>query len=98
LSLFRIIQESLRNVAKHSQANHVVVELTSQSALVKLLVSDDGVGFNPGDPKNNEGLGLVSMRERMRSAGGQFRICSRLSFGTQVEGTVFIQQKHVSLS
>ena len=88
LSLFRTVQESLRNVVKHSQARHVKVQLTCQSTVVRLLVSDDGVGFNPQYASSNHGLGLVSMRERLRSAGGEFSIWSKPLLGTQVEGTV----------
>jgi len=87
LGLFRTIQESLRNVAKHSQAHHVRVELTGESAGVRLQVSDDGVGFDPNRARIR-GLGLVSMRERLRLVGGQFSIWSQPSLGTRIEATV----------
>ena len=88
LNLFRTVQESLRNVANHSHARHVKVELTSQSGMIHLRVSDDGVGFDPEDAEIHHGLGLVSMRERLRSVGGEFSIWSRPSLGTLVEGIV----------
>ena len=88
LSLFRTVQEALRNVARHSGASEVKVELIYDSGVVKLSVSDDGTGFDPSRPKNHLGLGLVSMRERLRSVGGEFRIRSSPGNGTQVEGTV----------
>jgi PAS domain S-box-containing protein len=88
LSLFRTVQESLRNVAKHSHGHRVKVELTRQSSVIQLSVSDDGIGFNPELGRNSHGLGLVSMRERLRSVGGEFSIWSRPSLGTQVKGTV----------
>lgn len=88
LSLFRVLQESLRNVAKHSHASHVEVALIHGSGVVKLRVSDDGVGFDPNRPQNPLGLGLVSMGERLRSVGGQFGVSSRPGSGTQVEVTV----------
>jgi PAS domain S-box-containing protein len=88
LGLFRVVQESLHNVLKHSHAGHVKVELTGQSGMVQLRVSDDGVGFNPDDLETKHGLGLISMRERLRSVGGEFSIWSRPSLGTQVEGCV----------
>ena len=87
LSLFRTVQESLHNVVKHSHARHVKVELTHQSGVVELRVSDDGIGFNPEQGRQNHGLGLVSMRERLRSVGGEFSIWSKPSLGTQVKGT-----------
>ena len=88
LNLFRTVQESLHNVVKHSRAHHVKVGLTSQASVIELRVSDDGVGFNPEQVSGNHGLGLVSMRERMRSVGGEFSIWSRPFLGTQVEGRV----------
>ena len=87
LSLFRTIQEALRNVAKHSRAHHVKVELTCVSGMAGLRVSDDGVGFDPGQT-GRFGLGLVSMRERLRLIGGQFSVLSGPSLGTKVEATV----------
>jgi PAS domain S-box-containing protein len=88
LNLFRTVQEALRNVAKHSQARHVQVELTYRSNVVDLLISDDGIGFDPELARASQGIGLVSMRERLRSVSGEFSIWSRPSQGTQVRGTV----------
>jgi PAS domain S-box-containing protein len=87
LSLFRTAQEALRNVAKHSHAQHAKVELTGGSGVVRLTVSDDGVGFDPEQGKSRYGLGLVSMEERLRSVGGEVSIRSKPSQGTQVEAT-----------
>jgi PAS domain S-box-containing protein len=95
LNLFRTVQESLRNVVKHSQAHHVKVELTCQSSVVQLRVSDDGVGFDPEHARSAHGLGLISMQERLRSVGGEFSIWSKPSFGTQVEGRVPASMKLV---
>jgi len=88
LSLFRTVQESLHNVVKHSRARHARVELNCESAVIHLCISDDGAGFDPEKERNMHGLGLVSMRERLRSVGGEFSISSRPSLGTQVKGTV----------
>jgi PAS domain S-box-containing protein len=93
LSLFRTVQESLRNVGRHSHARHAKVELTVLSTTVRLRVSDDGIGFDSSHT-NNHGLGLVSMQERLRSVGGKFSIWSRPSLGTQVEGTVPTPTRH----
>lgn len=87
LGLFRIIQEALRNIGKHSQAHQVKVELTGESLLVRLRISDDGIGFNPDHPNDAHGIGLVSMRERLKAVGGDISIFSRPSGGTVVEGT-----------
>lgn len=97
LGLYRTAQEALRNITKHSQARHVKVELGYESGLVRLRVSDDGVGFTPrpigGGNNPNGGLGLVSMHERLRSAGGRCFIWSRPGLGTQVEASVPIVLK-----
>ena len=93
LCLYRTAQESLRNVAKHSQAQHVKVELACTEAEIQLRISDDGVGFLYDEAKKGQGLGLVSMQERIRLVGGQFSVWSRASRGTQVEAIVPIRAK-----
>jgi PAS domain S-box-containing protein len=93
LNLFRTVQESLRNVFKHSQAHHVKVELSCESNVVQLRVSDDGIGFNPEHIGSTHGLGLISMQERLRSVGGEFSIWSKPSLGTQVQGRVPVNPK-----
>ena len=93
LGLFRIIQEALRNVSKHSRAQHVEVELARVSGTVRLSVSDDGIGFDV-ERVGARGLGLVSMRERLSTIGGKLSIWSRPSYGTHVEATVPVILKH----
>jgi PAS domain S-box-containing protein len=88
LTLYRVIQESLRNVVKHSRARHVKVELNARPTVVHLRVSDDGIGFNADHEENNQGLGVVSMRERLRLTGGELSIWSRPSLGTQIEAII----------
>ncbi len=85
LCLFRIAQEALQNVVKHSQARTVSVQLIGVSHGVLLIVSDDGVGFDPGAAVG-QGVGLASMRERIESIGGWLRISSKPGAGTRVEG------------
>lgn len=88
LSLFRTAQESLRNVVKHSRARHVKVELSHQAREVELTIVDDGIGFDPELARASHGLGLVSMRERLRSVSGELSVWSKPSLGTQVKATV----------
>ena len=88
LNLYRAVQEALRNAAKHGHAHQVKVELTSDDRQLRLRVSDDGVGFDPELARNNHGLGLISMQERLRLAGGEFSLWTRPSLGTQIEGVV----------
>jgi signal transduction histidine kinase len=71
--LFRIVQEALTNVARHSGATHVAIELEQNGNRVHLTVKDNGHGFN-GNRSN--GLGLVGMRARAESVGGQLEISS----------------------
>ena len=83
LCLYRITQEALRNVVKHSQAKHVSVRLNGDSQEVALEISDDGIGFDTD--RASAGLGLVSMRERLRPLGGQIKVRSKPNEGTQIE-------------
>jgi PAS domain S-box-containing protein len=87
LCLFRVAQEALHNIAKHSGARKVRVELGAEADQVRLKVSDDGVGFDLHGEKSHSGLGLVSMSERMRLVSGELATWSRPAFGTQVTAT-----------
>jgi signal transduction histidine kinase len=85
LCLYRIAQEALGNVIKHSGARHARVELRGGPDAVTLRVSDDGSGFDSGSAAGKGGLGLISMRERLRLVGGEISLESRSSGGTRVE-------------
>lgn len=82
LCLYRVAQEALRNIVKHGQCVQACVELEGNHSEVRLLVSDQGIGFNTHSAK--AGLGLTSMRERMRLIGGRIVISSRLGAGTRI--------------
>ncbi len=82
--VFRVVQESLTNCARHSQAKSVTVQLDIKEELLSLTVSDDGAGFEPG--KNvGTGLGLLSMQERAAELGGNFEIASFPGNGTRIQ-------------
>jgi signal transduction histidine kinase len=85
LCLYRIVQEALRNVIKHSGARHAGVELGEDGGATCLRVVDDGAGFDLGLVDGRGGLGLVSMRERLHLVGGEMTIDSRPSGGTRIE-------------
>ncbi|HKI20632.1 MAG TPA: sensor histidine kinase, partial [Isosphaeraceae bacterium] len=85
LCLYRITQEALRNVIKHSGARHARVELRGRLDAISLRISDDGCGFDTGSSDSKGGLGLVSMRERLRLVGGDIAILSRPSGGVQID-------------
>jgi len=84
LALFRILQEALGNAAKHAAARHIVVRLTRWQDTVSLIVSDDGVGFDPGGLASGGGLGLVMMRERAGQLNGTFDFQSTPGRGTTI--------------
>jgi NarL family two-component system sensor histidine kinase LiaS len=84
-TLFRIAQEALANVARHSQARHVELLLEYSASSVTLVISDDGRGF---DPQNHAaGLGLRSMAERAEMLAGQLTVSSRPGHGTRITVT-----------
>jgi signal transduction histidine kinase len=82
--LYRIVQESLRNVIKHSGASHAAVELCRVNGEICLRVQDDGKGFDLNSSTGQGGLGLVSMRERLRAVEGNIAVTAEPSQGTQV--------------
>ena len=85
LCLYRIVQESLNNVLRHSGAKEAEVELRWIKNQVRLSVSDSGIGFDIESPRIRKGLGLLGMRERLRLVGGQISIRSRAPHGTQID-------------
>jgi len=85
-TLFRVTQEALANVARHSQAGNVTVELAREDNEIILTVEDDGAGFDMG--RVEKGVGLDSMRERLEAIGGQLEISSQRSGGTRVMARV----------
>jgi signal transduction histidine kinase len=84
LSLYRIIQEGLRNISKHACAQQICVSLQGIDHDVLLSVQDDGIGFDRAEAKENPGLGLSSMRERARLIHGEFYIKSQPEKGTVI--------------
>jgi signal transduction histidine kinase len=88
LCLYRVAQESLRNVVKHSRAKSAGVELCAEDGELHLTVTDSGVGYDPDQVKERNGLGVISMRERLRSLGGRLSIRSTPGEGTTVEAVV----------
>jgi signal transduction histidine kinase len=84
LCLFRIVQEALSNVVKHSSAHEARVTLRRAGNRIDLCVEDSGVGFDTTPPRGAATLGLTSMRERVRMVGGQFSIESQPMHGTRI--------------
>jgi PAS domain S-box-containing protein len=88
LCLFRVAQEAIRNVHKHSGCREAFVELDEISGSLRLRVSDRGTGFDPSLAENSQGLGLLSMEERLRSMGGELFLHSRPGGGTCIEACI----------
>ena len=88
LSLFRVLQEALQNAVKHSGARQFQVELRGTPDKIQLTVSDLGTGFDPQVAMNREGLGLISMRERLGLVNGQLSITSAPGAGTTIQACV----------
>lgn len=85
LCLFRVVQEGLRNVRKHSGAKDAAVRLDCSGGKLHVRISDHGKGFDLGVPPESGGIGIWSMRERVRLLGGRLRVQSRLMQGTEID-------------
>jgi PAS domain S-box-containing protein len=88
LSLFRVLQEALQNAAKHSGARKFRVDLQCTLGQIQLAVRDWGAGFDTRDSSQCQGLGLISMRERVQLVGGHFSIQSQPGIGTTIIASV----------
>jgi signal transduction histidine kinase len=88
LTLFRIAQEAMNNVRKHADADHVITTVELSDSAVKLIVEDNGKGFNPptltDHPTTAGKLGLIGMHERARLLGGSLVVESKPGDGTRV--------------
>jgi PAS domain S-box-containing protein len=96
-ALFRIVQEALTNVVRYAQASQVRISLTQQGDMLVLSIQDNGIGFDGSVRKG--GVGLVGMRERCTSIGGQFSIQSHADLGTTIVVSVplvFLQAKEAT--
>jgi PAS domain S-box-containing protein len=95
LALYRIVQEGLTNVAKHADADEVVIQLEEAPETIQVTIQDDGNGFAPfgfQDGRQEEHLGLVGVRERAELLGGRVRIQSKPNAGTSI--TVRLPKNH----
>ncbi len=88
LCLFRVLQEGLQNAVKHSGVRSFTVDLHGTGEAIELTVSDTGSGFEEQDAFTRDGLGLVSMRERLRLVHGEFSVKSKIGAGTTIHARV----------
>jgi signal transduction histidine kinase len=98
LCLYRVVQEGLRNVARHSSSPSVTVSLTATRGSIRLSITDLGVGFDPLSVKSRGGLGLISMEERVRLVRGHFAVHSQPGRGVRIEVRVPLPAKAAALS
>ena len=87
-TLYRVVQEAITNVARHSSAKNVKVELSRDAnSNLRCTIRDDGVGFDVASVlsrKGQGGLGLIGIRERLNAVGGTLQIRSRPGHGTEL--------------
>jgi len=88
LCFYRVLQEALQNVIKHSAARHADVSLNSQIDTLNLTVKDSGAGFHLHEAMRGPGLGMTSMKERLKVIGGQLSIHSQPGHGTIIHATM----------
>ncbi len=89
---YRVLQEALANVAKHAQAKRVKVSLDAESAAIRLMIEDDGQGFDLSQPRQGRGIGLVGMRERVEQLTGRLELTSHPGRGTRLVAYVPLQE------
>ena len=94
--IFRVLQEALNNIAKHSKASVALLYLRKARQSIQLVIRDSGQGFDPEEAYSRKGtakgLGLDSMRERARLSGGFFSVESNKGRGTVIRATWPIEQ------
>lgn len=92
-AVFRIVQESLANVAKHARASQVEVHIAQTSTAVTLRVVDNGQGFSPAAPRKANSLGLMGLRERAHLLKGSVNIDSEPGRGTRIDVRIPVNER-----
>jgi len=90
-TIFRLAQEILNNVSKHASPEKVFITLDREGNMIRLIIKDDGVGFDPSAPVSPTAVGLAGMHERAAAAGGRLEIDSTPGLGTTV--SVFVPDR-----
>ena len=94
LCLYRVIQEALQNISKHSQAASASITLQGLSDGIRLLIEDKGIGFDPQGVKTKAGIGLSSMHERVRLVNGTISFTSKPGQGSEIEVFIPVGGEH----
>ncbi|MEZ4333162.1 MAG: PAS domain S-box protein [Myxococcota bacterium] len=88
IGVYRLVQESLTNVARHAGARRVRVEIRRLGQRLTVDVADDGRGLPSGEPDGRARLGVVGMRERVQALGGEFRLDSERGVGVRIHASI----------
>ncbi len=88
INIFRILQESLTNIAKHANAKTVEIFISQHEKFIQLIIKDDGLGFNTNQKRINPAFGLMGIRERTDALKGNFTIHSSPGNGTEINVTI----------
>ena len=91
-AVFRIFQESLTNVLRHSQATEVISFFRLKNDIITLFIEDNGIGFEENEIKNKKTLGLLGMKERIQLINGKYEINGNSGKGTSVIITVSLKE------
>jgi signal transduction histidine kinase len=83
-AIYRVVQESLHNVAKHAQAQNVNIQMERKGETLKLVIEDDGMGIRAITNPLRPSFGMAGMQERISTLGGQMRVVSRKGEGTKI--------------
>ena len=97
LCLFRVMQEALQNAIKHSGSRHFDVSLRGGLNEIQLTVRDSGIGFDPEKAMGGGGLGLTSMKERLKLVDGKLSVKSQPLVGSTVDARVPLNPKMMSV-
>ena len=83
IAVYRIVQEGITNILKHSQAGQARIRLSRKGKKISLSIKDDGIGLSPGWEKSFPGLGLVGIGERVKGLEGKLKVTSRKGKGAE---------------
>jgi two-component system sensor histidine kinase DegS len=103
LTLYRVIQEALNNVSRHSQARKAQIKLFEDEMLIQCSIEDDGAGFDPRELTRSRqrkitGLGLAGIRERVEALNGTYQILSAPGEGTKLYITLPLTEEKPDVS
>lgn len=87
LCLYRVVQESLRNIVEHSRASQALVSISASEGSISVSIADNGIGLDAEAMRGKRALGIAAMEERLRLIGGTLIIASEPGHGTRIEAT-----------